>query len=550
MTGWTQHLSVAPVLLPLAAAATLLLFDERRRVAKAVIALGTTAALLVISIVLLAFASGNDSAGQVRTAVYLLADWPAPFGIVLVVDRLAAMMLVLTSVLGIAALLYALARWANAGPRFHSLFLLQLMGLNGAFLTGDLFNLFVFFEVLLAASYGLALHGTGRARVRAGLHYIVINLSSSTLFLIGASLIYGVTGTLNMADLALRVPALPASELGLLHAGAGLLGVAFLIKAGMWPLSFWLPATYSAAGAPVAAIFAVMTKVGVYVILRMWLLMFGPGSGASAGYGSDWLLVGGVATLVFGMIGVLSSHSLPRVTSFAVLVSSGTVLAAIGSGDLRVIAGSLYYLVSSTLGLSALFLLAELIDRGRTTARTVDSGKPVFSDEFRGSLDDEFEGREVGIAFPVTTSLLGGAFALCALVLAGLPPLSGFVGKVAIMTGLLGGAEDPVSAAAWVLVALIIASGLATLISLMRFGIDAFWVASDREPPRVRVIEAVPIVALLACCVALTVGGGGAMRYVNATASWLGEPGRYAEAVLTQPARSRIPATVQGGSGP
>lgn len=537
MTALAHQLTVAPVLLPLVVAAVMLLLNERLRTVKAILSLSTTGLLVVIALMMLNLTGGHDTSGAPRTAVYLLSNWPAPFSIVLVVDRLSSLMLALTSILGLAALVFALARWAQAGPRFHSLFLLQLAGLNGAFLTGDLFNLFVFFEVLLAASYGLALHGTGRPRVKAGLHYIAVNLSSSTLFLIGASLIYGVTGTLNMADLAVRIPTLPPADIGLLHAGAGVLGVAFLIKAGMWPLSFWLPATYSAAGAPVAAIFAVMTKLGVYVILRLWLLMFGPGSGVSAGYGGEWLLFGGMATVLFGVFGMLSSYSLPRLTSFCVLVSSGTILAAMGTGDLKVIAGALYYLASSTLALSALFLLAELVDRGRST-KVVSKGYPVFSDEYLGSLDDEFEEREVGRVFSVTTSLLGGAFALCALVLAGLPPLSGFIGKLAIMSGLLA-RGDTVSPASWTLISIIIVSGFATLLSMVRVGIDAFWVPTDREPPRVRIIEAAPVLTLLALCVALTIGGGRAMRYVNGTAAWLAQPAMYADAVLSAPAVER-----------
>lgn len=533
MTALTHQLTVAPVLLPLVVAAAMLLLDERRRRLKAVLSLGTTALLVAVALLMLDLTGGQDLAGAPRIAVYLLSNWPAPFSIVLVVDRLSSIMLVLTSILGLAALVFALARWAQAGPRFHSLFLLQLAGLNGAFLTGDLFNLFVFFEVLLAASYGLALHGSGRPRVKAGLHYIAVNLSSSTLFLIGASLIYGVTGTLNMADLAVRIPSLDPADIGLLHAGVGILGVAFLIKAGMWPLSFWLPAVYSAAGAPVAAVFAVMTKLGVYVILRLWLLMFGPGSGVNAGYGGDWLLYAGMLTVAFGVFGMLSSYSLPRLTSFGVLISSGTVLAAMGTGDLRVIAGALYYLVSSTLAISALFLLAELVERGRST-KAPDTGRPVFSDEYRGSFDDEFEGREVGRVIPGTTSLLGGAFALGVLVLAGLPPLSGFIGKFAIMSGLLA-RGDTVSPASWALIGIIIVSGFATLLGMLRVGIDAFWAPSDDGPPHVRVIEAVPVVALLALCVALTVGGGRAMRYVNGTAAWLGQPMTYAEKVLSEP---------------
>src|SRR6476620_8192693 len=225
---------IAPVVLPLFAGAMMLaLGGERRRNINAVLNVATTFALVVIATALLRAA---DAAPTGVAGVYRLGDWPAPFGIVLVVDRLSALMLLLTSILGAAAVVFSLARWHRAGAHFHSLFQFLLMGINGAFLTGDLFNLFVFFELLLAASYGLALHGSGVARVKAALHYIVINLVASLLFLIGVSLIYGVSGTLNMADLSARIPAIAAESRGLLEAGAGMLAVAFLLKAGMWPL--------------------------------------------------------------------------------------------------------------------------------------------------------------------------------------------------------------------------------------------------------------------------------------------------------------------------
>jgi len=156
------------------------------------------------------------------------------------------MMLVLTGVLGLTSVLYATARWHRAGVHFHPLFQLQLMGLNGAFLTGDLFNLFVFFEVMLAASYGLLLHGSGRARVQSGLHYIAINLVASAVFLIGIAMLYGVTGTLNLADMAQKLGAVPIADRGLLHAGVAILAIAFLAKAAMWPLGFWLSPAYAA----------------------------------------------------------------------------------------------------------------------------------------------------------------------------------------------------------------------------------------------------------------------------------------------------------------
>ena len=286
MSGWMNHLTIAPIIIPLLAGALMMLIDERRRTLKAAIGLASALALLVLAILLLLLADGIPAGGgEAAVRMYRLGDWPALFGIVLVLDRLAALMLVLTAILGVAALMFSLARWQNAGAHFHSLFQFQLMGLNGAFLTGDLFNLFVFFEIMLAASYGLALHGSGLARVRAGLHYLVINLAASLLFLIGVSMIYGVAGTLSMADLASRIAVVANEDRALLEAGAAILGIAFLIKAGMWPLGFWLPNTYATVNAASAAIISILSKVGIYAVLRLWLLMFGEGGGASAGFG-------------------------------------------------------------------------------------------------------------------------------------------------------------------------------------------------------------------------------------------------------------------------
>ena len=190
----------------------MLLFAEARRAPRTIIALVATLANLLVALALAYIASDAvPSIWPDGIAVYLLGGWQAPFGIVLVLDRLSALMLVLNAVLALTSLIYALARWRKAGPHFQSLFQFLIMGVNGAFLTGDLFNLFVFVEVLLAASYGLLLHGLGEPRVKAGLHYIAINLAGSFVFLIGVSLIYGVTGTLNMADVAAR--ALPISTM-------------------------------------------------------------------------------------------------------------------------------------------------------------------------------------------------------------------------------------------------------------------------------------------------------------------------------------------------
>jgi multicomponent K+:H+ antiporter subunit D len=520
----SEHLVIVPIVLPLAAGAAMLLLDERRLALKAAIGVVAALALVAAAIALVSLADGS------RPHVYRLGDWAAPFGIVLVADRLSALMVLLASVLGLGAVLYSTARWHRAGPRFHALLQFLLMGVNGAFLTGDLFNLFVFFEVLLAASYALALHGSGAGRVRASLHYIVVNLAASLLFLIGASLIYGAAGTLNLADLALRVPAAANGDRVLFETGAAILGIAFLVKAGMWPLCFWLPGVYSAASAPAAALFAVLTKVGVYVVLRTWLLFFGGETGASAGFGTPWLVFGGMATLAFGAIGVLASQDLSRLASYSLLVSSGTLLAAIGIGNASVTGAALYYLVASTLGVSALFFLAELMERGRTPGAAILA---VTAEAFAERDEDLDPEEEVGIAIPAPMAILGVSFACCALVLAGLPPLAGFIGKFALLHALLG--ADPVPAASWLLLVLLIVSGFAAIIGLGRAGVRRFWVSRDEHAPRVRAIEMAPIVLLLALCAALAIKPGAAMQYADAAAQALHAPRGYVDEVLSFP---------------
>jgi multicomponent K+:H+ antiporter subunit D len=520
MNLWQEHLAVVPVVLPLAAGALMLLFDERRHALKAALSVAAALLLVAAAIALLRLADGP------ATQVYRLGNWPAPFGIVLVADRLSAVMVLLASVLGLAALLFSLARWSRAGPRFHALIQFLLMGVNGAFLTGDLFNLFVFFEVFLAASYGLALHGSGPARVRASLHYIVVNLTASLLFLIGASLLYGITGTLNMADLAVRIPAVPAGDRMLLEAGAAILGIAFLVKAGMWPLCFWLPGTYSAASAPVAGFFAILTKVGVYAVLRIWLLLFGVEAGPSAGFGGSLLAIGGMATLAFGIVGMLAAQEMSRLAAFSLLVSSGTLLAAVGTGQLAVTGAALYYLVVSTLGVSAFFLVIELVERARAPGADVLA---VTAEAF-GDRDEAAPEAEVGIVIPATMAVLGVSFACCALLLAGLPPLPGFIAKFALLAALLD--PDPILAPAWTLLVLLTLSGLAATIATARAGVRIFWASPGLSVPRVRVIEIAPVALLLAACAALTVQAGPAMRYMQDTAQSLHAPRGYIEGVL------------------
>jgi multicomponent K+:H+ antiporter subunit D len=347
-----------------------------------------------------------------------------------------------------------------------------------------------------------------------------------------------------MADLALKIPLVPEADRGLLHAGAGILAVAFLAKAGMWPLNFWLVPAYSAASAPVAAMFAIMTKVGVYTLLRLWTLLFSGQAGASAYFGGDWLIYGGMATIVCAAVAILAAQRLERLASLSILVSAGILLSAIGFAQPNLIGAALFYLVSSTLALSALFLLAELIERSRSA-----NEMPLFDDGDlprpmeslqppKGiNLDDE-QKAVVGQVIPWTMAFLGLSFIACSLLIIGMPPLSGFIGKLGLLSALLNplglgnGSDEPISNAAWGLLALLILSGLASLIAFSRLGIQRFWTPEERPSPLLRRFECVPIIALLGLSIALTFKAEPLLRYTQAAAQALNNPQQYVMAVL------------------
>ncbi|MGV3729059.1 monovalent cation/H+ antiporter subunit D [Hydrogenophaga sp.] len=536
------HLMIAPILLPLITACLMLFLREGKHRTKATLSLSAAVLNLVIAVALLLWVKESD--GPSAFGVYLPSNWDVPYGIVLVLDRFSALMLLVAALVTLMALLFALARWHKAGAHFHPLIQIQIMGLNGAFLTGDLFNLFVFFEVMLAASYGLLLHGSGPSRVRSGLKYIAINLAASSLFLVGASMIYGVTGTLNMADLAARIPQVAAADRALLHTACAILAVAFLAKAAMWPLNFWLVPAYSSASAPSAAVFALLTKVGVYVLLRLSTLLFPPEAGSSAGFGSQWLLWGGMATLAFGAIGLLASQRPARLAGYAVIVSSGTLLAVVGFARPELTAAALYYLPSSTLAVAAFFLLGELMERSRTdpnrqrAPEDEEDHLPFAMADLeiaRTANLDEDEEVLIGRVIPASTALLGLAFICCTVLVAGLPPLSGFIGKFAMLSALLPlQVEAPrASLASWTMLVLVIVSGLFALVALSRTGIRFFWAPMERGGHLLRVAEFVPIAVLIAACVLFTVRGEALMRYAQATATSLYQPRGYIDAVFS-----------------
>jgi len=509
MTPAPEHWLVVPILLPLFAAVLLLLVERLRPAWQAPISLVVTVAVAVLAFRLATVADTGT------IGVYLLGNWRAPFGIVLVLDRLAALLLALTGVIAVASIVAAL-RLAGRGPHFHAFFQLQLAGLNGAFLTGDVFNLFVFFEVLLIASYALLLHQAGGRALRAGLHYVVINLIGASLFLIAASLLYGVAGTLNFADLAGRLPALPAWDAGLARGAALLLLVVFGVKAALLPLGFWLPETYGAAPAPVAALFAIMTKVGIYAIIRVSFTVFG-GDEWMTDWGRPALFALGLTTIAFGAMGALATKRLVPLIAYLVLISSGTLIAAAMLG-VAALGGALYYLAHTTLAIAGLFLIVHAIA------------------EQRGPRADRF-GNGPPLAQP---TMLGILFLIGAGAAAGLPPLSGFIGKVLMLQG---AGHAPQVAWFW---AAVLGSGLLATFALARAGSSVFWkthgtaTGSPMAPG-----DRAGIAVLAVAGTLLIVFAGGAARYSLATAQQLAQPRLYAGAVLGQ-----APVLPQGRSAP
>jgi len=536
-----DHLMAAPILVPLLAGAIMLFYNDRNRQTKLLIGLVAVGLTFLASVELMAdVKSASDHAGTV-VGLYRLGDWPVPIGIVLVLDRLSAMMVMLTALLAGPSLIYAAAGWHGKGQHYHSMFQFLLAGVNGAFLTGDLFNLFVFFEVMLAASYGLMLHGSGPERIKAGLHYIAVNLAASLFFLIGVALVYGTTGTLNMADIGRALYWLDDAQRMLFHTAAAFLGLAFLIKAAAWPLCFWLPPTYGAASPPAAAIMAIMTKVGIYVILRLSLLVLGPDSGPSAGFGAPVLMIGGLLTMGFGMIGILGTPELVRKGGYIAIISSGTVLSAVGfaqaGGGALMLGGALYYLVGSTAAISAFFLIAEPVsrgDEGNDETRIEDDADPLSERWQPMGLDTVEDMSTPASTRTVSWLTMAVCFALVAAMIAGLPPLPGFIGKFAILQGAIRDnldASGMLPVILWIYAAMLILSGLGALIALMRFGIRRFW-AEGGPTPRILALEVVPVVMLLVMIGLQTVRADAVMNYTRATATALLEPGVYRKAVL------------------
>jgi multicomponent K+:H+ antiporter subunit D len=527
-----SHWIAAPVVLPAMLAAFLVLAARHQRPLQRMLSVAATVALIAIAVGLLL------RAGQDEITVYLLGDWAAPFGIVLVADRLSTYLVLLTALLALPVLLHAIGSdWDRKGRHFHALFHFQLMGIMGAFLTGDLFNLFVFFEVLLIASYGLVIHSGGAVRLKAGVQYVLYNLLGSTLFLFALGTIYAQTGTLNMADLAGRVAAIGEEETAAIRVAAVLLLVVFAVKAALVPLHFWLPSAYAEAPGPVAALFAIMTKVGAYAIIRVYTLVFPPGLAVTEGLHDTWLLPLALVSLALGMGGVLAAKRLDRLAAFAVIGSMGTVLTGVALLSPAGISAALYYIAHSTFAAAVLFLVVDIVETRR------------------GAHGARIEKAPTIVGGP----LVAGLFFIGAIAMAGLPPLSGFLGKLLILDA---GASSPAVAWIW---AVVLGSSLVAMLGFARAGSTVFWKSREVGAPDtpytqaddpVRAGDAVPLppvlpiiasAMLVTLLVAHTIFAGPITAYMRATTGQLFSPEPYISAVLGKEGKEI--SEHHGGSG-
>ena len=487
-----NHLITFPFILPLLAGALLMVLADRPTARKVVTVIMAMVGLAVgVALVM------RSIEGPVT---YQLGDWPAPFGISMHLDRLSATMVMLSAVIAAVAALPAIgvddarSRYALALAQF------QVAGINGAFLAGDLFNIFVCFEILLISSYALMVQGNGRAP-RAALIYTVINLTGSAIFLLGIGLLYGATGTLNLADLAVRLQMMPPEVTALGVTGAWLVALVFALKSAVLPIGLWLPGAYAIAGPTAITLFALLTKVGVYTMLRVFGPWFG-GDSPLAGIGTA-LWVAALVSLVFGAVLALAAMSLRRLAGALVVGSVATALLSLSIGGTLALSAALFYTLHSTIAAAACFLVASSLSRLRGVAEDRLDVAPAITG--RGAMMLLF----LGIAVVVT----------------GLPPLSGFLGKVSVLQAVM-----PTSRATWS-VTILLVSSLLTLLAVARAG-NAVFLKAPSAPATERgrpggAITAVAAGVMLALSVAMSVFGGPLRQWTDMAAfevSRLAEP--------------------------
>ncbi|TLP79031.1 Na+/H+ antiporter subunit D [Nesterenkonia sphaerica] len=506
------------VLIPFFGAAFAFAFYRNQATQKA-ITIGALILTVLLELVLLAEVwHGGAHAVQ-------LAGWPAPFGISMVIDRFAALMLVVSSFITLAVLLYAVGQGAaeeknDAGPVsiFYPTYLILVAGVSNAFLAGDLFNLYVGFEIFLTASYVLLTLGGGEARIRAGVTYVVVSILSSMLFLITIGLMYAAAGTVNLADLALKLSELDRGTQLMLHV---MLLVAFGIKAAVFPLAFWLPDSYPTAPAPVTAVFAgLLTKVGIYAMIRTETLLF-PGERIN----TVLMIVAGLTMLV-GILGALAQADIKRMLSFTLISHIGYLVFGLALSSVIGMAATIYYVAHHITIQTTLFLVTGLIERRAGTANVDRLG---------------------GLAR--ISPVLALLFFIPAMNLAGIPPFSGFVGKLGIMQG--GIAEN--TWITWTLVAASVLTSLLTLLAVSRIWARGFWRRAEdvEDPERIMLQKSLvharaankrllpasmvaPTAMLVTMSLAFTVFAGPLMNFSRAAAQDMYERTPYLEAVLGQ----------------
>ena len=510
--------SLAPlaVLLPILGAAAAFMMVRKPRV-QITVTVVTMTVTLILECLLLAYTWGTGA-----TAVFI-GGWESPWGISMVVDRFSALMLVVSSAIVLAVLVYASAQGVTdtdqGGPVsiFHPTYLILVAGVSNAFLAGDLFNLYVGFEILLTASYVLlTLGGTG-PRVRAGVTYVVVSVISSVIFLIAIAMIYGATGTVNMADLAVKLADLDPDLQMVLHL---MLLVGFGIKAAVFPLSFWLPDSYPTAPAPVTAVFAgLLTKVGVYAIVRTETLLF-PGDRVN-----NLLMVVAALTMIVGILGALAQNDIKRVLSFTLVSHIGFMIFGLAVSSVLGLGATVFYVVHHITVQTSLFLVTGLIEQRAGTANMDRLG---------------------GLAR--ISPIIAVLFFIPAMNLAGIPPFSGFLGKIGLMTAGVG-LGTPL---AWVLVGASVLTSLLTLLVMVRVWARAFWrKVEDVEHPPAKLTNAanqdreertgrrrvaagmlVPTVGLVSLGVAFTVVAGPLYNLSDQAARDMLARTPYIEAVL------------------
>ncbi|TXC91248.1 Na+/H+ antiporter subunit D [Metabacillus litoralis] len=492
-----NNLIILPIVIPFLAGIILIFFNKNIKAQKLISAFASLLAIVVSGIIVhTVHVNGIQSLA--------IGNWEAPYGIVLVADMYASLLVLTTSIIGFTALLFAFSSITPDREKFYFYPVVQflLLGVTGAFLTGDIFNLFVFFEVMLMSSYMLIVLGSSKIQLRESIKYILVNIISSALFVIAVAYLYAVTGTLNMADLSVKIADM--GQTGLLTVIAILFLVIFGLKGAIFPLYFWLPGSYQAPPAVITALFgALLTKVGIYSITRVYTLIFYH----EPSYTHQILAWLAALTIIFGVIGAIAYWDIKKIIIYNIITAVGVILFGIAANTPNAVEGSIYYLVHDMIVKGALFFLV-----GAIIAITGTSNLRKFS----GLISSH--------------PLLGWMFFIATLSLAGIPPLSGFIGKLKIIQGGFEAEEYTISF-------VVLLSSLLVLYSVMKIFINGFWgESSNDEVYKGKSVKGMiaPIAILLVLSIAYGFGIESISPYISQATDTLLDPTIYIQAVLKE----------------